>query len=234
MRLPFRHSRSCGAEWSWTTAYGFSVHCTTTTYTTAPWWHSFDSCDTTFVASHCSYPFLWPRWMCPRPSFHRTSALFCGHIWDLNPSLILQGWSATRLHYMAHNMLFQMSNNCIGGANSFLSLLRGLTPAPTGDRLCTLLCLHLKCSRSANYHTTICKKISHKPFSDLCETSASMFCKDSFFFASSAFFLSLTSLVTYTHPQVRVVPKNGSNQAWLPMRQESYVYTASSFYKVFM
>ena len=33
-------------------------------------------------------------------------------------------------------------------------------------------CLHPKCSRSTNYRTTICnKKISHKPFLDLCEMS---------------------------------------------------------------
>ena len=33
-----------GAEWSWTTAYGFSVHCTITTYTTAPKFSSIIYC----------------------------------------------------------------------------------------------------------------------------------------------------------------------------------------------
>lgn len=33
-----------GVEWSWTTAYGFSVHCTITTYTTAPKFSSIIYC----------------------------------------------------------------------------------------------------------------------------------------------------------------------------------------------
>ena len=143
--LPFHHSRSCGAEWSWTTAYGFSVHCTTTTYTTAPWWHSFDSCDTTFVASHCSYPFLWPRWMCPRPSFHRTSAgTGCQVRTDLG---CLKGTPLNQLAELTQHL--------------FLWTHMGFEPLSHLARM--------KCYQVTLYGPY--KKISHKPFSDLCETS---------------------------------------------------------------
>ena len=71
-----------GAEWSWTTAYGFSVHCTITTYTTAPKFSSIIYC------------LLWACIISTslNPYFHLTLSFSRNHYQVLFRSIWSVGW----------------------------------------------------------------------------------------------------------------------------------------------